>query len=62
MEIEEWRTNLVLKKINMGTFLVVQWLRFHLPKTGVEGLTLVREQRSHRTVVKKQRHKREGVL
>ena len=28
METEGWRTNLVLKNINTGTFLAVQWLWF----------------------------------
>ena len=36
-----------LKKCSLGTSLVVQWLRLHLPVQGVWVRSLVRELRSH---------------
>ena len=36
-----------LLKINLGTSLVVQWLRLRLPKHGVWVQSLVKELRSH---------------
>ena len=39
--------NYFLKKVLVGTSLVVQWLGVHLPKQGMKVPSLVREPRSH---------------
>ena len=39
-----------------GTFLVVQWLRIHLPMQGTQVLALVREDPTYRGATKPVRH------
>ena len=46
-----WMNGIIVPAVtqegNLGTSLVVQWLRLHAPNAGVQLPSLVREQRSH---------------
>ena len=54
----EYRIHLMLNKNDLGgTFLVVQWLRLHLPMQGVQVQSLVRELRSHMPCNQKTKYK-----
>ena len=51
-----------LNKGAIGTSLVIQWFRFHLPVQGVKVQSLVRKLRSHTTQGPKPKHYTEAVL
>ena len=49
-------------KLRNGPFLVVQWLRLHLPMLGVGVRSMVRELRSHMTLDQKTKYKTDPIL
>ena len=64
MQLTSWRIFFFLFDLeNLGTSLVVQWLRLRFPMPGVQIHSLVRELRSHYlSAAKKPKHKTETIL